>query len=180
MDAQFEFQELRDVQAAARELQDAFNFRKLVVQRLVDSVLGSERYMNEWREYKNPNQQLSLDLLNPPTDEATLYDPETKRFQQQMDVDDWNAEILRKEKAIAGADIHTGSDGDTSLAEQKRIALERIERVFLFTKVRKIFHSGVTSSGNADNLSWSMNTNVRNVLKLRDSDAVQDKNCKSN
>lgn len=166
MDAQFEFQELREVQAAARELQDAFNFRKLLQQTPVDRVLGSERYMNEWREYKNPNQQLPLDLLPPPTDEATVNDPEGMRFQQQMAIDDWNAEILKKEKSMAGAGIHTGSEGDTSLAEQKRIAFERIERVILFTNVRENVPLGATLSENADNLNSSTNTNVCSFLNF--------------
>jgi len=101
MDGQLDFQEIRDVQNAARELQEAFNFR-------------SERYMQEWRDYKKPIQPLP-ELLD-----------ETESFPSQLDVDDWNAEILKKDEAP----VLDREAPVLTLTEQKRKALERIERDF--------------------------------------------------
>lgn len=79
---------------------------------------GSERYMNQWRDYKKPDP--ALDLLD--------ADPEAERFQQQLSVDDWNAEILRKESGQQQIPLMNEAAPD-SLAEQKKRALERIECV---------------------------------------------------
>lgn len=120
MDEQFEFQELNDVRAAAQELQEAFNFR-------------SDRYMNEWRDYKNPRAMEAGRMPDP------LAPPPEGDVPDMLSVDDWNANILKKEQegvlaAAAGTAAVANSapplPEDESLSERKREALERIEREF--------------------------------------------------
>ena len=72
----FEFKEVKEIQAAAQELQDAFNFR-------------SARYSND---YSNFN-----------TGEEQNYTPPEESENPQLDVDDWNAKIMANEAAAAPA-----------------------------------------------------------------------------
>ncbi|KAJ8613346.1 hypothetical protein CTAYLR_002240 [Chrysophaeum taylorii] len=100
MDQQLDLSELRDVQAAARELQDAFNFR-------------SERYMNEWRQYNRGPYSDIPDVL-PEPDPAPEADD---KFKQQLEIDDWNAKIMANDKT-----------DPLVFMEKKQKALEQIER----------------------------------------------------
>ena len=72
----FEFKEVKEIQDAAQELQDAFNFR-------------SARYSND---YSNFN-----------TGEEQNYTPPEESENPQLDVDDWNAKIMANEAAAAPA-----------------------------------------------------------------------------
>jgi Sec-independent protein translocase protein TatA len=72
----FEFKEVKEIQAAAQELQDAFNFR-------------SARYSND---YSNFN-----------TGEEQNYTPPEESENPQLDVDDWNAKIMANEASAAPA-----------------------------------------------------------------------------
>ena len=77
IDAEFEFEGLNDVKAAATELQDAFNFR-------------SDRYMKEFSSKPG----------NPPPD------PLAETAASQLDVDDWNSKIMASQpdlEPLAGA-----------------------------------------------------------------------------
>ena len=73
---ELDFKEVKEIQAAAQELQDAFNFR-------------SARYSND---YSNFN-----------TGEEQNYTPPEESENPQLDVDDWNAKIMANEAAAAPA-----------------------------------------------------------------------------
>ena len=72
----FEFKEVKEIQAAAQELQDAFNFR-------------SARYSNDYSNFNTGNEE--------------TYQPPEESENPQLDVDDWNAKILANEAAAAPA-----------------------------------------------------------------------------
>ena len=68
--------EVKEIQAAAQELQDAFNFR-------------SARYSNDYSNFNTGAEE--------------TYQPPEESENPQLDVDDWNAKIMANEAAAAPA-----------------------------------------------------------------------------
>jgi len=127
MDAQFEFEELKDLQNSARELRDAFDFR-------------SSRYLNEWRDYtgaKPPDPLAPKKTPPPPRPQAPpttqmsalsqQQAPPAERFHEQLDVDAWNAQVLAHDGQLPLPDPPAV---DEALAGKKDLALQQLEREY--------------------------------------------------
>ena len=74
---ELDFKEVKEIQAAAQELQEAFNFR-------------SSRYQNDYSNFNSGADETYDPLSEPPAS-------------PMLDVDDWNAKILADEAAAAPA-----------------------------------------------------------------------------
>ena len=98
----FEFKEVKEIQAAAQELQDAFNFR-------------SARYSND---YSNFN-----------TGEEQNYTPPEESENPQLDVDDWNAKIMANEAAAAPVASQVAAAPPSS-PSTKAERLAEVERLY--------------------------------------------------
>ena len=98
----FEFKEVKEIQAAAQELQDAFNFR-------------SARYSND---YSNFN-----------TGEEQNYTPPEESENPQLDVDDWNAKIMANEAAAAPAASQMAAAPPAAAAASPALTGTKAERL---------------------------------------------------
>jgi Sec-independent protein translocase protein TatA len=106
----FEFKEVKEIQAAAQELQEAFNFRSA----RYNNDLGNFNSDEEETTFKGPNDYANVD---------------ERANADQLDVDGWNDKILADEAAAVGPAL--ASQMTTAPpATSKAARLAEVERLY--------------------------------------------------